>query len=180
MFDTNLVFSGIILFVTAQLAFAGDLITNDWGSISCGVQMSVKLNDTQDQIITNQSVNVSVRIKNISTNSVRLFVERLHPPVRFDIISPSGKDLSTGYPTSRLGNPTSYSSFHIEPDTIRELNYNLSSICKLAEAGTYKIVARGNIGSSCEAVSNPLEFSTPVPLTNVVYNPPLPRSAGGR
>src|ERR1022692_2200931 len=110
-------------------AFAGDSTTNEWGVMSCGVEMSLKLKDTQEEIKSNQCVNLSVQIKNVSDGRVLIIEPMLKPRIYFDITSPSNKDLSTKEPGARKGLASSNSGFYLEPHNSVEFKFDLSSLC---------------------------------------------------
>ena len=187
-------FLRLILILTGMKAynvFAEETVTNEWGPITNNVQMAIKIKDNLDGIKTNQPFSLTILITNISTNET-FYTERISPgwddDFTFEVISPSGKDLSpraslhSGYSTEqrrwraieeeRRLPPFIFTLGRgpidpIDPQKAMSTEYNISDFCKFDEIGKYKVVATDTIyelatHQSLKVVSDPL-YMTFVP-----------------
>ncbi|HEY1661505.1 MAG TPA: hypothetical protein VGI03_03735 [Verrucomicrobiae bacterium] len=163
-------FSFCILFlaaITGPHVLADDTETNVWGSVVNNVQISIEMQAGETQIKTNQSFNLTICIKNISSNEPFYFYQPLaiinDDPISFVVTSPSGKDVTPPPPKFEHG---SGANITVPPDQICKYEFDLGSLCKFDEPGTYKIVAKMSVGAPAPkkswAISNPL-YLTVVP-----------------
>jgi hypothetical protein len=143
----------------AEQALASD--TNQTATASCDAEISIKLKEPAKEIKTNEPVIATINIKNTSTNEIlMLLIENAPTDFSWNITSPSGKDLS---PTNSF--PVWGSSLfpRLKPLELREIDYDLSSICSFNDAGTYKVVVKKEVfflspvRKKCEITSNPLD-----------------------
>jgi hypothetical protein len=122
-----------------------------------------------------------MRFRNLSTNETFFLIvardtER-DPGFSFLIKSPSGKEISLDAKTNQpyFG---SASDIYVGPNQIKELEFNLSRLCKCDESGTYKIIAKREIiitGVSSKeppltSNSQPIRFITGCWLTSNPLN----------
>jgi hypothetical protein len=152
----------LIYVATSWQLFANDTITNQWGAISCDVQMSLQLVASENQVKTNEPIIVSIQIQNVS-NEIVYFVETdVTKDYYFNITSPSGKDLSTKEPTLNDNPIESRSSHQLKPGEDCKFQFDLRSILGLRESGSYKIIAKRNMPfpykHDCVVISNPLNI----------------------
>jgi hypothetical protein len=164
--------------------FPNSLNTNEWGSPVNDIQLGIVFADGNSQIRTNQPFSLTVRIKNLSTNSqycINLLNSATVNSNSFlvTIISPSGKNIS---PVASPILSFSGGFVCVSPLHILEYEFKLSDICRLNEFGTYKITAQRNVDASLRkkvwAVSNPLivtvvpgEWKPEMPQSNQFYVP---------
>ena len=157
----------LILFTMTNHAVANGTTTNEWGPVNCNAQISVQLKDPEKEIKINQTVNLVIYIKNVSTNETLYVFQSLAVVIdsyidfSFNIISPSGKDISPKQ--SKYWNGGSAGIYPLLPGQVKEFSYNLSYICKFDEVGTYKVIVKKKFGlwqdGKCEAASNPLTIT---------------------
>jgi hypothetical protein len=147
--------------LTAVEVFADETNKIEWGAITNNVQISISVKDGLATIRTNQPFSLLVRIRNVSTNQAisvyRWVGTQVDPGFSWVVVSPSGKDVS---PIAELAAHGSGAFHHINPNQTFEYEFNLSSLCKFGEIGTYKIVFKMNTSESphklCWVVSDPL------------------------
>jgi hypothetical protein len=158
-------YSSIMLAMLIGSQVFADTLQTKSGAISNNIQMSVSLKSGVNEIKTNQPVVLLIRFKNISTNETfRIYQANA---IEYDrgytwvVISPSGNDISPNMekiPVSESGG-----FIRLSPNQIKELEFNLSHLCKFDEIGTYKIVAKKTMLSPenqkpVTVVSNPLNI----------------------
>lgn len=158
----------ILLFLTTFLAvslsvpvFAGITGSGDWGSATNNIELRIGLDGGERQIKTNQSFQLLIHIRNTSTNSPFYFLSPLAifngEPFTFEVISPSAKDIAPAPPKVERG---SAEVITVRPNQDYKCNFNLGYLCKFNEVGTYKILAKMNVGmvksKKIWAISNPL------------------------
>ena len=144
-------------------AFSGEIGTHQWGSGTNNVQMSVSLKGGQKEIETNQPLILSILIRNVSTNATFIlplmnWIEA-DPGFSIVVISPTGKDVS---PKPKIGAHGSADLAALGPNQSIKREFNLGSLCKLNEIGTYRIIMKRQVWFSQEekafqVVSNPLD-----------------------
>jgi hypothetical protein len=147
--------------------WAENVETNVWGNVINNIQIGIGTKDNNTQIKTNQSFNLGIRIKNLSTNESFYFYLPAAAiegdPISFVVTSPSGKDVSPIPPRVELG---SGANVNVPPNQIYTYVFNLSYLCKFDEIGTYKVTAKMNVSATQHksdwAISNPL-YVTVVP-----------------
>lgn len=139
-----------------------NISNHQWGSLSCETQISLEITDGEKISTTNESVELTARVKNLSTNTYHLYVSRTvthSVGFSFSVISPNGKDVSPP-PFDPTGALLSGGLVIVRPNQINGFKFDLKDVCKLDELGTYKVV---------------LKVISRVPgshqLTNVVSNP---------
>lgn len=153
-----IIFLAVSLTAPVFTAVAG---SEDWGSSTNNISLSIDLDGNEGQFKTNQSFQLVIHIKNTSTNSPFSFLSPLAifngEPFTFQVISPSGNEIVPAPPKVERG---SAEVITIQPNHVYKCNFNLGYLCKLSEVGTYKIVAKMNIGmvrrKKTWAISNPL------------------------
>jgi hypothetical protein len=145
--------------ITGSRAFASD--TNKTVVSFCDAEISIKLKEPAKEIKTNEPVVVTVQIKNTSTNETLMFlIENVPTDFSWNIISPSGKDLS---PTNQFPAGGSGWMPKLKPLELRETDFDLSSVCRFTEAGTYKVAVRKEVffisheRKKCEIISTPMD-----------------------
>lgn len=139
--------------------FANETNTNEWGSITNNTQMSIKLDGNVAGLTKGQTLILSIRYKNISTNDT-ITIYEVNGTVddssySFSIISPSGKDISPDM--TKVSNPWSGAVRNVEPGHVIDIKYNLSKYCKLNEVGTYTIMASK---TGIQSSNNPNSYKT--------------------
>lgn len=141
----------MLLMLTSRLACAGainigldnhdETVNADWGNVAHYTQVSIALQDGNNSHETNQPIEISVRIKNLSTNETYgFFVDRTitnNTTFSVSVISPSGKNIAPVFSKSDIA---SGASFAVKPRQIHGFRFYLTDICKLEEVGTYKVV----------------------------------------
>ncbi len=145
-----------------------DVPANDWGAVTDNAQVSIMLYPVTNVITINQNSGFIARIKNLSTNEeFGVYVEAsflLSPGISFNIISPSGKDVSPIFSHAiRLTGDMVW----VHPGKIDGFIIDLQQFCKLDELGTYKItmtIQRESLDRQklYNVVSNPL-YVTVIP-----------------
>jgi hypothetical protein len=157
----------MLVVISAPRILAEDIKTNAWGRINNHVQMLITLKNGENEIKTNQPIILLVRIRTDSTNEI--FSSQLDALVNTDqllgllciVISPSGKDIS---PQKKSNSAGSGRLVIVRKDQIAHFEFNLGSLCKFEEIGTYKIVAKKELNRNSDnktftAESNPLYVS---------------------
>jgi len=141
---------------------AADANTNEWGTLTNNIQMSISLEDRKEEIKPNQPVMLLIHFRNVSSNEIfQIYSIDEDSQFSFMVISPSGKDVS---PTMK-GPPSGSGQFiRIDPNRTTEMEISLSRLCKFDEIGKYKIVAKRWVDSittrkPCLLVSNSLNVS---------------------
>ncbi len=142
-------------------AFSEDVKAHPWGAMTNSVQMSISLRDDGKEVKIGQPLALMMRIKSLSTNETFTLVllneiER-DPGFSFIIVSPSGRDIS---PKPSIGSGSGHIGA-LAPGQTVELKFDLASICRFDEVGTYKIIAKREVLAArrnrvFEVVSNPL------------------------
>lgn len=120
--------------------------SEEWGIATNGLRMRIGFKNQENEIKTNQSVRLLLRIQNVSSNEVigiacpkgQLEQTGLFS---FVVISPSGKDIS---PDSTR-RPYYGSAQFLRPDQVMDFVFELSRLCQFTEIGTYKITAKTEI-----------------------------------
>jgi len=129
---------------------------------ACNAQMSIQLKEVGKEIRTNQPVQLTIHIKNTSTNEIFYFqIYSLPTDFSWDLTSPSGKKLF--FKESSAVEGFSSVAVQLKPNQTEEYQFNLSLVCSLNEIGTYKVFAEKEIVSSvgrkkCEVISNTLSI----------------------
>jgi hypothetical protein len=154
----------IFLAITVWHTFAENIETNEWSATNCDAKISVTLKEPAIEIKTNESVVVTVQIKNTSTNEVLIFlISNVPTDFTWTITSPSGKDLSPKKPAFPADGFSSL-IVHVNPMETSKYNFDLSSICNFNEIGTYKVFAKKEVffisptRKKGEIVSKPLDI----------------------
>jgi hypothetical protein len=155
----------------ALVAVADDTHADDWGPATNNAQMSIQLNGDKNHLASNQPVVLQMRFRTLSTNNAFWFVSVLDterdPGFSFLINSPSGKEIFLDG-KKNLPSFGSGRAINVSPNQIKELEFDLSRLCKFDEFGTYKIIAKKSIitGMSskevltgCWLTSNPLNIT---------------------
>jgi hypothetical protein len=150
-----------VLFMGWQ-ALASEPGTNDWGNAACNIQLSMKIDDVDAALKTNESAKIAMWIRNLSSSDT-LLIFRANgmgnsPRFKFRVISPSGEDISPPPPKSSRISGTYVA---IKPDQTGYIDFMSSELCEFRETGVYKITATLSHRSpgqtnECEAVSNVL------------------------
>ena len=138
--------------------------TNGWGTAANNVQIGIGLMGSGNQVKTNQQYNLSIRIRNLSTNESFDFYNptaiEQGDPVFFQIATPSGKDAS---PAPAIAYKSSGMVVSVQPNQTYQYEVGLSWFYGFHELGTYKIVAKLKTGRKDNwVISNPL-YLTVVP-----------------
>jgi hypothetical protein len=165
----------IAMLFGARLVCAADIsLTNGPIQATTGVQVLLSLRDPGHGTESNGPVGLNVTITNASRVGVHLAYPNLKPAVWFEIVSPSGKDLSTREPSDSL------QGSHILPalvDSGASLNikFDLTEICPVKEAGIYRITAKARClgsGTNFVVISRPINVTVmEVDLKNVPKKP---------
>jgi hypothetical protein len=143
-------------------AFAQENRTNEWGAVSNNLQMSIELKGGGSEITNGQSCILWIKYKNNSTNEtlglLKMNWVESDGTYSFIVVDPSGKDVS---PNSNRPFGGSATIMDIGPGQVKELEYNLSGVCKINKIGIYKIIAKriilpGSGKKLFQVVSNPL------------------------
>jgi hypothetical protein len=151
-----------------QIGLTGDqkqAPANEWGTVTYNTQISIGQKNSEKAFTTNQTIQLLVRIKNLSTNeeygvgvqSPFILTEGLS----FVVISPSGKDMS---PIFQKSPRFSGGMVWVHPNQTDGFCFELNEICKTDEVGTYKIILKMERATPdrrkiFEIVSNPLFIS---------------------
>lgn len=156
------------LALAVRPTFADDTKTNEWGPVNdyYHSQLSISFVGGFHEIKTNQPLNLLISVKNTSANeSFTVWVANgwIESSAGFSwaITSPTGKEslLKTG----RIGG--SGGPITVLPNQVIQSEFNLSSVYKFDEIGTYKIVARRdlrNFGLHSDSVKTDLIISNPL------------------
>lgn len=137
-----------------------DLVTSKWGTPSNGVQMSIALDGGNRDIKLHEPFQLLVQFKNFGSSAVwsYIYLAANSEPgngLRCVVISPSGKDIS---PNRKIDGGSGF-FVNVPSNGTDSFKFNLPSICKFDEVGTYKITAQKTIGQSNQwwtVTSNPL------------------------
>jgi hypothetical protein len=148
----------IIGIMSVWKVFADDTNTNNLGITNCGAQMSITLDKPNENIKTNQPVNLVICITNVSDGILYIVDRNEAIDFSFIVISPSSKDISPIAPPDNGLNLRNILR-SIEPHGNMNYTFNLRSLCNLNEIGTYKVIARRRTLGNCEIVSNTLFVS---------------------
>lgn len=124
--------------------------TNDWGPITQSTRISIGTKAPKDTAFkTNHPVELLVRINNLyPTEEYALYVRN---PLTFTeglsliVIAPDGKDISPTFAENFNG---SGGVVRVQPMQINGFGFDLNSLCKLDQIGTYKIVLKLNRSTS--------------------------------
>jgi len=160
----NKIISLIPIFALAVVlgSYASEPDTNNWGMLTNGIQLSIRLKGEGNKLVLNQPVELQMGYRNMSTNVTFVLYNTLavtkDPTYWFSVVSPSGKDISHVFPKIMGG-----SSFMITvgPNETKEMSLDLRQLCNFDELGEYKILAKRmvllNISNRwIQVVSNPL------------------------
>jgi len=165
--------------ICTLVAHGADKMTNEWGAVSCNAQMSIRMKGASTDIRINQPFSLTIRLRNLSTNETFYFhcpsgtridahfsyvtglptgeAVRVQSGLTFAISSPSGKDIA---PVGILDPRDLGRIDNVSPGQLWESDFNVGSLCKFNEIGTYKITASQDVGNvtqeTCIVVSNPL------------------------
>lgn len=156
------------IFIQSQI-FGADAINYQWGLLTNNVQMSIRLNSVSNETRIGDRVELLIHLRNISTNKNDIFTGRYSlgggsgQGLSFNVLNPSGKDVSPKYPKN-------YEAIHAIalvsglPCQTNSFKFDLSTLCKFDQVGTYKIIAmqRGRLGTNqlfFTVASNPLNIS---------------------
>jgi hypothetical protein len=151
-----------------QIGLTGDqkqAPANEWGTVTYNTQISIGLKNNVKVFTTNQTVQLLVRIKNLSTNEeYGVAVEQafiLTEGLSLVVISPSGKDIS---PIFGKSDRFSGTVLWVHPNQTDGFCFGLNEICKMDEVGTYKVILKmerttPDRKKMFEIVSNPLFIS---------------------
>lgn len=154
----------IFMMTLLPKARGSDIITNEWGMVSNGVQLSIALEGGNREVQKNEEVKLLVQMIGLqATNTWTSFAlaSNTQPGIGLHcvILSPSGKTISPNV-KSKGG---SLFTFDLSSGNIEKITFDLSRIFKFDEVGTYKITAQKTVfqGSEVSAkswtvVSNPL------------------------
>jgi hypothetical protein len=120
--------------------------TNEWGSVIDNIQIGIGIEGNAGQIKTNQQVDLTIRIKNTSANRPFNFYRPAAIlngfPMYYEVISPSGKDISPAHANGFWG---SGGIMNVPPNSVYNYEFNLGYLCRFNEVGTYKVVAKMNL-----------------------------------
>jgi hypothetical protein len=154
---------------------AGGLGAGDWGAPTNQLQMSIDLKQGGERTSTNQPVVLLIRIRNLSSKDTVHFQQphfrQPGEPERasafsFLVVTPSRKavTLTVEEPLHSGGQ-----FVFVGPGETREIDFDLSKLCKFDESGTYQIVSRCLLGrwldregktvKAVQVISNPLRVS---------------------
>lgn len=139
--------------------------SEQWGAVTNGIQISIRLSGGMNVIKTNQPVIITIKYRNVSTNEVFPITGKYR--IEFDssyvwtVISPSGKDVSPDM-FSRADHSVTWDN--LKPQESMEAEYDISVRCNFNEAGTYKITLNKGMSSIKSqklfvVVSNPLNVT---------------------
>jgi hypothetical protein len=157
-------FSLCALFAVQHI-FADDIKTNDWGTVTNGLQMSIGLKD-KSEITVYRDVELLIHFRNVSTNQTFSIcpdnVIEKTLDFSFTVISPLGKDISP-IPNSHPG-ASSGAIIPLAPSQTLEFDFDLSRLCKFDSVGIYKVIAKYSVLSRqtrkpFTVISNPLYVS---------------------
>ena len=146
----------------------GDTLTNNWGPVTNNIQMSICIESNKYEIKPNESVNLIIRFRNLSTNmsfAAHNSLQAQTDPetgVYCTVISPSGSDISPNTEKTYAGG--SGAAGLVGPNKTYEFAFRLSDLCKFNKHGTYKITAKKVVRlqdgrKPIEVVSNTLRLS---------------------
>jgi len=151
-------------------------VADEWGNATNGVQALLVLRDDKSRIGTNDSIVVSLKVKNTLTNETFCFYFWGSPEASFSysIISPSGIPVPRNESFVPVGFGTG--PRWIASNQTTEYEINLSKLYKFNEIGTYKIIGKIKMESKStmlahgeqtfdeskafEVISNPLSVTT--------------------
>jgi len=164
------------------LVIVADVHAADWGPATNNAQISIQLSESNNYIESNQPVILKVKFRNLSSNKSFSVIVPLDtesdPDFSFLINTPSGTKISLIKDGKEpyLG---SAGYINVGPSQTKELEFNLSRLCKFNELGAYEIIARRwiitgvssnepplgsnsnslKIFSGCLLISNPLKVT---------------------
>jgi hypothetical protein len=163
----TIVFYLMFAMLAVGQVFAEGVRTDEWGVVTNGIQISIRLKGDDKEIKVNQSFNMLIQIRNVSTNELFhcYYSNRNGYDLSFTVIDPSGKDVSPIVRNDDIGG--SGAAIFVPPNQIKRFQFNLSYLHKFDEIGTYKFIAKqkGYVGKSQNeftVISNPL-YVTVVP-----------------
>jgi hypothetical protein len=148
MIKTTFVTLSFMFFLQTRLAAQIDQKIQ-WGSLTNNLQMSLSLSGNPSGIEQGGAIWVAVQLRNQSSNGV--FVARNSwrtspgQDLSFQIMDPSGKDISPAYPQNFELFSTFY--FVVQPESENNFKLNLREIKQgeyennFRQVGTYRIVA---------------------------------------
>ena len=156
-----------IFAVLATAHIYADTLTNNWGPVTNNIQMSICLESNKNEIRANESVNLIIRFRNLSTNIsfyMHYSLQAQTDPrtgVYCTVVSPSGRDISPNTEKTYAGG--SGAGALVGPNKMTEFDFRLSDLCKFNKHGTYKITAKKVVyvggNKPIEVVSNTLGLS---------------------
>ncbi|HEU6447730.1 MAG TPA: hypothetical protein VFV23_04760 [Verrucomicrobiae bacterium] len=126
----------------------------------CDATISIKCKDLVKEFKTNEPINITIQIKNSSTNDLLFRINNLPSDFNWTIISPTGKDVS---PKPDLRHDAISGSFpKLKPQELWESICDLKDISTLDETGTYKVIIKKEVffmpaRKKIEIISNPLQ-----------------------
>ena len=133
-----------------------------WGPVTNNVQMAINLKDGQTEITNGQPCGLFIRFKNLwpakPIEILQLLLRETDPTYSFDVIDPSGNDISPVRSRLMHGSQT---LIEVPPGETRSTEFKLSAVCKLGKNGNYRVIAKKFIWFSdqqkwVQVVSNPL------------------------
>ncbi len=163
-----------ILFFARLVDAADSSLANGPIQAATGVQVLLSLRDPGHGAQSNGPIGLNVTITNGSVVDVHLMYPNLKPAVWFEIVSPSGKDLSTKEPSDSL------QGSHILPALVGsgaslDIKFDLTEICPVKEVGIYKITAKARCfgsGTNFVVISHPINVTVmEVDVRNVPKKP---------
>lgn len=166
----------VIFFIAAFCAvLAAETDKSGWGPKSGNLQMSVQLKGGGNEIKTNQPIELTVLVRNLSTNGSAVFTEWMEA----EIFAPGsskpafrveGKDPED----TLLKDGSSSGNFHrrvVPRSGYYGYGFNLGRLRNAKTNSVYKIVTKRMVGTNLVVTSNPLfvkvvpgEWKAPPPL----------------
>jgi hypothetical protein len=175
---THIYYLPIFVALTISQSVANEMKTDEWGSLTNNVQMSINvipantfgsfriapgatnmqmttgLEKAANTLKANQPFSLLVRIKNTSTDetySSYVAGETISDPGKgllCVVISPAGKDISPPTKDITHYNYISGSLGITPPNRTNQFEFKLSDICRFDQIGTYKIIAQKRMNAS--------------------------------
>jgi len=120
--------------------------------------MSIAFATPGNEVKTNQPVNVTICITNISNSVLYLLDISVREDFSFVITSPLYNDASPKRPSgTRISSRTVQR--YIQPNGSINYVFDLRSVCNFNEIGTYEVTAKRKVAAGYEIISNALKVT---------------------
>ena len=162
--DSRIIFKHLfLLFLYFQICrmhvLAADSGSNNWGSVSCGAQSSVRLVHNAADAKAHRQIDLLVEVRNVSQNTFYVVETVLKSDFQLILTLPSGKEVKVGgEPPPSVFRRISHT---LNPQEAIQFRLDLRSLYQFTENGQYQVIVKRKIllgnGKICEVTSNALK-----------------------